>query len=91
MWYDGTQYSPRLQRNLPVDVTSNDPRQSGDERDEFEPWREAGLLDPSEGEPEEPSRVGRWRQPKGPDEPQAAVEEVKVTENKPQARGSSLA
>ena len=33
---------------------------------------------PNEGETEEPFRVGRWIQPKGPDEPQAAVEEVKV-------------
>ena len=76
-----------------LDVTSNDPRQSGDERGEVVPsryeieaWWEAGLLDPSEGETQEPSRVGRWRQQKGPDEPQAAVEEEKVKECQPQGK-----
>ena len=72
MWHDGKQHSPWLQGNLPVDVTSNDPQQSSDERsevipslDETEDWREAGLLDVREGETEEPSHVGRWRQQKG--------------------------
>ena len=37
-------------------------------------WWEAGLLDPREGETEEPSHVGRWRRQKAPEEPQAAVE-----------------
>ena len=36
--------------------------------DEVVAWLEASLLDPSEGE--EPPTVGRWRQQKGPDEPQ---------------------
>ena len=49
---------------------------------------EAGLLDPSEGETEEPSHVGRWRQHEGPDEPQAAVEKEsegeRMNEYKPQ-------
>ena len=91
MWHDGRQHSPWLPWNLPVDVTGKEPRQSGDERsevipswDETEAWWEAGLLNPSEGETEEPSRVGRWRQQKGPDEPQSAVEEEKVKEYKPQ-------
>ena len=56
--------------------------------DEVVAWLEAGLLDPSEGETEEPSHVGRWRQQKGPDEPQAAVEreveEERIGEYKPQ-------
>ena len=53
MWHDGGQHSPSLQSISPVDITSNDPRQSGDERgevipswDEIEAWWEAGLLDP---------------------------------------------
>ena len=64
-----------------VDTTSSEPRQYGGERaevipllDEVVAWWEAGLLDPREGEAEEPSHVGRWRRQKGPDEPQAAVE-----------------
>ena len=40
----------------------------------------AGLLDPSEGETEEPTHVGRWRQQKGPGEPQAAVEKERINE-----------
>ena len=67
MWHEVRQHSPWLPWNLPLDVTSNDPRQSGDERgevipswDEKEAWWEAGLLDPREGETEEPSPVGRW-------------------------------
>ena len=53
--------------------------------DEVVAWLEASLLDPSEGETEEPSHV---RQQKGPDEPQAAVEkeveEEKIEEYEPQ-------
>ena len=85
-WHDGKQHSPWLQWNLPVDVTGNDPRQSGDERDEIKACWEAGLLDPSEGETEEPPRVGRWRPQKEPDEPQTADEEEKVKEYKPQEK-----
>ena len=55
-----------LHWNSPVDTTSGDPQQSGDERgevipsvDETEAWWEAGLLDPSEG-------FGRWRQQERP-------------------------
>ena len=81
--------------NSPVDTTSKDPRQYGGERSEVIPsldevvaWLEAGLLDPSEGETEEPSHVGRWRQQKGPHEPQAAfekeAEEERIGEYKPQ-------
>ena len=48
------------------------------------------LLDPSEGETEEPSHVGRWRQHEGPDEAQAAVEkeveEERINEYKPQRK-----
>ena len=91
MWHDERQHSPWLPWNLPVDVTSNDPRQSSDERseiipswDEIEAWWEAGLFDFRGGETEEPSLHGRWRQQKGPDEPQAAVEEEKVKDYKPQ-------
>ena len=47
-------------------------------------WFEAGLLDPSEGETEEPSHVGRWRRQKGPAEFQAAVEEERIDEYSPQ-------
>ena len=47
-------------------------------------WFEARLLDPSEGEIEEPSHVGRWRQPKEAVEPRAAVEEDRIYEYKPQ-------
>ena len=42
------------------------------------------MLDPSEGEIEEPSHVGRWRQPKEAVEPRAAVEEDRIYEYKPQ-------
>ena len=42
------------------------------------------MLDPSEGETEEPSHLGRWRQPKEAVEPQAAVEEDRIYEHKPQ-------
>ena len=45
---------------------------------------EASFLDPSEGETEEPSHVRRWRQQKGPDESQSAVEEERIDEYKPQ-------
>ena len=41
-------------------------------------------MDPSEGEIEEPSHVGRWRQPKEAVEPQAAVDEERIYEHKPQ-------
>ena len=74
-----------------IETTSSDPRQYGGERDEVIPsldevvaWLEAGLLDPCEGETEEPFHVGRCRQQKGPDEPQAAVEEEGIDEYKPQ-------
>ena len=71
MWHGGEQHSPWPQWSPPGDITSNDPRQSGDERSEVIPcWNEiealweAGLLDPREAETKEPSHVGRWRQPK---------------------------
>ena len=54
--------------------------------DEVVAWLEAGLLDLREGETEEPSHVGRWRQQKGPDEPQAVekkVEEVRINKHEP--------
>ena len=93
MWHDARQHSLWLPWNLPVDVTGNNPRQSGDERGEVIPlWDEieaswkASLLDPREGESEEPSRAGRWRQQKGPDEPQSAVEDEKVKEYRPQKK-----
>ena len=92
-WHDGRQHSPWPQWNFTVDVTGNDPRQSCDERgevipswDEIKAWWEAGLLDPREGETEEPSRVGRWRPQKEPHEPQTAVEKEKVKEYKPQEK-----
>ena len=114
-WHDWRRYPPWsnqgwLQSNSPVETTSNDPRQYGGERDEAIPsldevvaWLEAGMLDTREGETEELFHVGRWRQQKGPDEPQAAVEkeveEERIDEYKPLrdgsswyfARGSSLA
>ena len=42
------------------------------------------MLDPREGETEEPFHVGHWRQQRGPGEPQAAVEEERMNEDKPQ-------
>ena len=73
--------------DVPVDTTSSDLRQYGGERSEVIPsldevaaWLEASLLDPSEGETEVPTHVGRWRQQKGPDEPQAAVEKERIDE-----------
>ena len=96
MWHGLGRHSPWskpdwLQRNSPIDTTSSDPRQYGAERIEVIPslnevvaWWEAGSLDPSEGETEEPLHVGRWRQQKGPDEPQAAVEEERIDKCKPQ-------
>ena len=76
-----------LHWNVPVDTTSSDPRQCAGERgevipslDEVAAWLEASLFDPSEGETEVPTHVGRWRQQKGPDEPQAAVEKERINE-----------
>ena len=43
-------------------------------------------MDPSEGETEEPTRVGRWRPLKEPYEPQTAVKEEKVKEYNPQEK-----
>ena len=78
------------QWNSLVDTTSSDPLQYGGERaevipplDEVVAWLEAGMLDPSEGETEEPSHLGRWRQPKEAVEPQAAVEEERIDEYSP--------
>ena len=90
MWHDGKQHSPWLQGNLPVDVTSNDPQQSSDERsevipslDETEDWREAGLLDPAKAKPKNRLTSGAGDSRREPDEVQSAVEE-KVKEYKPQ-------
>ena len=48
-------------------------------------WKAKLYADTSrEGETEEPSRVGRWRQQQGPDELQSAVEEERIDEYKPQ-------
>ena len=80
MWHDGRQHSPWLQWNLPVDVTSNDPRQSSDTQGKVIPPRDDA------GETKEPSHVGRWRQQKEPDEPQTAVEEETVKESKRQEK-----
>ena len=71
-----------------VETTSSDPQWCGDERGEVIPsldevvaWWEAGLLDPREGETEEPCHAGRWRRQKWPGEPQAAVEKEVEEEN----------
>ena len=94
-WHDWGRPQPSSKQgwlpwNSPAD-TSKDPRQYGGERSEVIPsldevvaWLEASMLDPSEGEIEEPSHVGSWRQPKEAVEPQAAVEEDRIYERKPQ-------
>ena len=60
-----------LQWDATVHTTNHDLRQYGGERgevvpswDEIDAWWEAGLLDPTEGETEGSSHVGRWRQQK---------------------------
>ena len=61
------------QWNSLLDVTGNDPRQSGDERGRSYPimGRNRGLvggwlvLTPAKGKPKKRPRVGRWRQLKG--------------------------
>ena len=80
-------------KNFPVDVTSNDPRQSSDERgevipsrDEIKAWLGGRLVGPQRRRDRRTVSRRRWRQPKGPDEPQAALEEVKVKEYKPQGK-----
>ena len=99
-WHDWGRHSSWsnqcwIQWNSPVGTTSSDPRRCGGERSEVIPsldevmaCLEAGLLDATEGETEEPSHVGRWRQQNGPDEPQAAVEkeveEERIDQHKPQ-------
>ena len=72
-------------KSSPVDTTSSDPRQYGGERSESYSLigRSRGLLDPSEGETEEPSHLGRWRRQKGTDEFQAAVEEERIDKYSP--------
>ena len=75
--------------NSPADTTCKDPRQYGGER-LFPHWTKSWLgwrpacWTPAEGEIEEPSHVRRWRQPKEAVEPQAAVEEERIYEYKPQ-------